>query len=110
MAWRIDRDYLDGNTDDSRVGTGQGELGSETFRFRLLDDDQNVYYGGVADREAAENDDEEGGLYQANKWGEWNAGAVWLEVRVRDAEAFGLYPGAKELTGKRDSEWISIYA
>lgn len=111
MAWKIDRDYLDGTTHESRVGTGQGELGAERFRFRLLDDDKNVYYGGVADRAAAEDDMADGGLYEANRWGEWNAGAIWLEVKVKDADAFGLYPRSMATEdGLTDDDWVGIYA
>lgn len=111
MAWKIDRDYLDGKTDDSRVGTGQGELGAERFRFRLLDDDQNVYYGGVADRAAVDDDEAFGGLYEANRWGEWNAGAIWLEVKVADADRFDLYPRAMAAErGLKDTDWVGIYA
>jgi hypothetical protein len=55
MTWKIDHDYL--NTDPkgsqfyipSRVGTcGSTNLTEvkETVRFRLLDDDGEVYYGG----------------------------------------------------------------
>jgi hypothetical protein len=111
MAWKIDRDYLDGGSDESAVGTRQGELGAERFRFRLLDDDQVVYYGGVADRAAAEDDEEYGGLYQANQWAEVYAGAVWLQVRVADADAFGLY--SREVAaghGLTDTDWVGIYA
>lgn len=111
MAWKIERDYLDGGTDETCVGTCQGELGTETFRFRIKDDDGVVYYGGVADRAAAEDDEAYGGLYEANRWGEWNAGAPWLEVKVKDADAFGLYPRAMAAeAGLTDDDWVGIYS
>lgn len=111
MAWRIDRDYLDGRTDESAVGVHQGDLGPETFRFRLLDDDRRVYYGGVADRWAAENDEEYGGLYQADQWGTVYAGAIWLQVRLKDAIAFGLYSQrVADLDGLTETDWVGIYA
>jgi hypothetical protein len=112
MAWKIDRDYLESG-DISAVGTRQGEIepGAETFRFRLKDDDGRVYYGGVADRAAAEDDEDYGGLYQANAWGEAYAGAIWLEVKAGEAATFGLY--SRELSaadGLGAEDWVGIYA
>ena len=113
MAWKIDRDYLDGGTDRSAVGTRSlgPELAAETFRFRLLDDDGVIYYGGAADAAAAEDDDSQGGLYEALCWGRGYAGATDLEVHVSDGIALGLTPRAYvDQQGKTDgADWIGIY-
>src|SRR5208282_1380860 len=107
MAWKIDRDYLDAGTDDSQVGRASlgPELEGPTFGFRCLDDDQEVYYHGIADATAALDEEDDtivmhagyppggpahGSLYEANRWAEAFAGALWLEVKVADAIKFGL--------------------
>lgn len=106
MSWRIDRDYIDAN----RVGVRQGEPEGETFRFRILDDDGEVYYGGVYDAAAAAADEAEGGLYQALQFGTWDAGATDLQVRVADGIRHGL-TSRKHVDGLglADDAWISIY-
>jgi hypothetical protein len=113
MAWRIDRDYLDGGTGETAVGTRSvgPELAANTFRFRLLDDDGVIYYGGAADAAAAEHDDAEGGLYEALCWGRNHAGATDLEVHVRDGVALGLTSrDYVDQQGKTDDgDWIGIY-
>ena len=117
MAWKIDRDYLEETDSEyNRVGTTSlgPEMGDETFRFRLLDDDGEVYYGGVADRAAAENDEEVGGLYEALRWAMADAGAVNLEVHPADGIKYGLTSADYvERIAKLDPEsnegWVSIY-
>jgi hypothetical protein len=108
MAWRIDRDYISDGDRPSAVGTRQGQPEGDTFSFRLRDDDGEVYYHGVADDR--HEDDEDGGLYLALKWGEWYAGATDLQVRADEALDHGLtsrdYLAAARL-GPRD--WVSIY-
>jgi hypothetical protein len=115
MAWIIDRDYINGGEGDtcpSRVGTASlgPDLHGETFRFRLLDDDGEVYYGGRYDQAAADNDDDTGGLYEANQWGMYDAGAVNLEVKVADGIRFGLTGRDYcDKYGLTDTDWVSIY-
>lgn len=116
MAWKIDRDYIfDPSMDDrSNVGTASlgADLGDETFRFRLRDDDENVYYGGVADADAALEDEdlEHGGLTEAWQWGMYDSGAVDLQVRVRDALKYNLTSRAYvDKFGLTDSNWVSIF-
>lgn len=49
-GWVIDRDYINGGEGDSvpsRVGVSRGTVDpKDRVRFRLLDDDGEVYYGG----------------------------------------------------------------
>ena len=111
MAWKIDRDYIN-EREHSKVGTASlgPDLAGDTFRFRLLDDDGEVYYGGVADGAAAADDDAVGGLYEANQWGMYDAGAVNLEVKVADGIAHGLTARwFADEHGLADGDWISIY-
>jgi hypothetical protein len=109
MAWMIDRDYLDSG-EDSAVGTAQGELTGATYRFRLLDDDDIVYYGGKADDAAADLDAEHGGLYMAEQWGAFYAGAIHLELHCADAIRLGLWSQEyADKYGQTDASWIRVY-
>jgi hypothetical protein len=115
MAWKITHDYINGGDGDSvpsRVGTRSTgpELEGPTFRFRILDDDGEVYYGGVADADAAVNDDAPSGLYSALAWAEHDAGATDLQMRPSDALEYHLASPAmvEPLIGKADA-WVSIY-
>jgi hypothetical protein len=89
MAWKIDRDYINGTVDDichlpSRVGS-EGAItvdgdplpsDGERVRFRIKDDDGEVYYGGWL------NDDEEcANQLSALSYGTWDAGATEIEVK-----------------------------
>lgn len=105
MAWVIKRDYLDGKGSDA-IGRGQGTLQGVTFAFRLRDDDSVVYYRGEADTNAALNDDEEGGLYEAYRWGTYYAGTTDLQIPARDGWRFGL---VDQRLHTNPDEWVSIY-
>jgi hypothetical protein len=118
MAWKIDRDYINGGEGDpvpSRVGLGSGELEGPTFRFRIRDDDGEVYYGGVADDAAARDDEAPGGLYTALQWATHDAGATDLQVRPSDALEHHLtspnYLDAVGITPETPAakRWVSIY-
>jgi hypothetical protein len=116
MAWKIDRDYLDGTTDRSKVGTMSlgPDLEGETFRFRLRDDDGEVYYGGVADKAAAEADeDEQGGLYEAYRWGTYDSGTTDLQMHPADGLKYGLtsrkYLKIVGIAPDDPKAWVSIY-
>jgi hypothetical protein len=88
--WKIDRDYIADSQADSRVGyygemTGDGyydpveELPGDPLakiRFRLLDDDGEVYYGGWL-----HDDDECLNQTEASRFGTYDAGAIWIEVK-----------------------------
>jgi hypothetical protein len=98
MGWTIDRDYLaepdtaqdDPNPVPSRAGTegaitvdggplpDKDENGVEypKVRFRLSDDDREVYYGGwLHDDPGCENQE------SALSYGTYDAGAVIIEVK-----------------------------
>jgi hypothetical protein len=116
MAWKITHDYINGGEGDSvpsRVGTRSTgpELEGPTFRFRILDDDGEVYYGGVADAHAATADDgEPGSLYEALQWGEYDAGATDLQMRPSDALEYHLAsPAMTEPLIGSANPWVSIY-
>lgn len=113
MGWKIDRDYLaerDQDSDNSRAGFTVGVLNGDTFRFRLRDDDDIVYFGGCFDAEAAEHDDHSRGLYGALKWAEGDAGCTDLQVKVPAALRLGLtsqaYVNGANLGA---TDWVSIY-
>lgn len=90
-GWRVDRDYITDDGDPalpSRVGTCSNgwtpEMAADpdAVRFRLLDDDGNVYYGGVL----LEAEDRESAGWELLQWGGWDAGAVALDVRNGSGE------------------------
>lgn len=76
MYARIDRDYINrGEYEEfNRVGTTFGSRveDSEVVRFRLKDDDGEIYYGGEADDEALET------VYE---FGLRDAGTTLLETK-----------------------------
>lgn len=90
--WRIDRDYISEEGQVARVGTSGDVYGDGFFdpvaklpgeaeglgkvRFRLLDDDREVYYGGWL-----HDDDECLNQIEACRFGEHDAGAIWIEVK-----------------------------
>jgi hypothetical protein len=94
--WKIDRDYICGEGEVSRVGTTGDTHGDGVFeaieklpgeaeglakiRFRMLDDDREVYYGGWL-----HDDDECLNQVEASRFGTNDAGAIWIEVK-RDGE------------------------
>lgn len=104
MAWHIDRDYLAEGGSESRVGHEEeheriplvlavalgvesGELPSRDaqgnglphVRFRLLDDDGEVYYGGWL-----HDDDECENQLAVLRYGESDAGCTTVEVKRGD--------------------------
>ena len=87
--WHIDRDYLSEPGEESRVGMDSGldrwatSMKRPKIRFRLLDDDKIVYYGG------------------------------WLHddrdcMNQSDALAFGMHDaGCTEIQVKREGKWVT---
>jgi hypothetical protein len=108
MAWKITEDHLQ-RGEDSAVGTVSlgPELTGDTYAFRLLDDDDNVYYDGLADDSAASKDENPGGLYDAERWGAVHAGAIHLELRCRDAVRLNLWTqDLADKLGQSPSTWV----
>lgn len=83
MSWRITTDHLETVAAHSAVGTvGGGPLNGRVFSFRLLDGDGELYYTGLADQAAMDDDlAVPGGLFEAYRWGQENAGVTDLQVR-----------------------------
>ena len=77
---KVDRDYIAEDDDVSRVGI---EWSSDLFpvgdtvRFRVKDDDGEVYYGGWLI-----NDPYGNVQYNVLKWAEHDAGATTIEVKL----------------------------
>jgi hypothetical protein len=78
--WKIDRDYISEKNEVSRVGAEGAEQYTvdegEKIRFRLLDDDGEVYYGGwlLDDKECINQE-------SALSYGTYDAGCTTIEVK-----------------------------
>jgi hypothetical protein len=100
LGWVIDRDHINTTPDDvpSRVGLGariddrvrlpllQRGLKvsdiADPVRFRVLDDDGVVYYGGAIDRSWIDGDEEY--AFNPLTWATHDAGATELQYRAPD--------------------------
>ena len=87
MAWVVTKDHLEPELSEyNRKGTGQWqgktapELKDLPHRAKLYDDDGELYYTVAFDDWADEHDEEYGGLYEAWRWGMYDAGATDLRV------------------------------
>lgn len=93
-GWVIDRDYINVGSDaqHSRVGIGETATSfhrgvavaevSNPVRFRVLDDDGEVYYGGAISR--AWIDGEEELAFSPLAWAMGDAGATELQYHYGD--------------------------
>ena len=124
MAWKITHDLLTkSNEEGCHVGFGVNlEQLKETpvperITFRLLDDDLEHYYTGVANRDAYEDDDPEdgGGLYDAYNWAMYDSGCTHLLLKLEDVLSFGKDERMAQInrdlafkTGPHKG-WVSIY-
>src|SRR5262245_28776031 len=113
-GWEITEDKISEGEFPSRVGTADGAvLDTDTYEFRLYDDDGILYYVGRANPPAywAGEDMEDGSLIKAWKWGEYDAGAIDLRIRLEVLHE--LDPKAAEILAgtwaERDG-WISLFA
>lgn len=97
-GWYIDRDYIQGYVTDtltlaSAAGTHsrgwkpEMKKDPETVRFRLLDDDGEVYFGGYL----LESEDGESAGWALLSWAMADAGAVRLDVREGPSEPWEPY-------------------
>lgn len=104
MAWIITKDHCsDGDPELDKAGKGQwgkeGEqigqppMGCFPLRFRLKDDDGNLTHSGRYDPAAVEEDEAWGGLYNALRYGEWDAGSTILEVKADEYVAHAYKDG-----------------
>jgi hypothetical protein len=136
-AWVIDRDYINDPDDDvfdvpSRVGCGATESDCaatmETFanqvfvsfdmkasevedpiRFRALDDDGEVYYGGACTREFLLGEHDY--TYTILKFVEADAGAVDVQFRADDLpeRIVEQHRGFNCVVNDGGTEWVIIY-
>lgn len=73
--WKIDRDYLDGGDIDTCSRSWDDKLASTaTVRFRMLDGDGQVYYGGRCTPEVE--------FQPLHDFGTPNAGCTTIQFRV----------------------------
>lgn len=111
MFWKITKDHL--GDEPQAVGKGNGTptemKKSELITFKLYDDDGELYYSGVCDAEAYDDDDDPAGLYGALQWGAWNAGCTDLRLKLEDVQR--LAPGSAETYARlaRQDGWVSIF-
>ena len=78
--WKIDRDYISEKDEVSRVGSEGADWATlnqgEKIRFRLKDDDGEIYYGGwLLDDEDCINQE------SALNYGMYDAGCTTIEVK-----------------------------
>lgn len=85
MSWIITEDHLDLGPDfPSRVGVESlhpPELnGGAPIRFKLYDDDGELYYSGICDPAALDEDESADSLYACLQWAMGDAGATDLRI------------------------------
>lgn len=87
MKWIITRDLLCDMGDQSRVGKGnvasKDEIPEPHIEFRLLDDDEDIYYYGVANKQEFDDADGEHAFAPLD-WAMNDAGATSMEYREGD--------------------------
>lgn len=111
MGFKITRDFIEKNKNSQAVGTEsvapthwlQMYMGDHTeedynykggkIKFRLLDDDENIYYHGLAD-------DDDLSTQLAFDWGRSYAGTVGLDLHIDSYRELYGEPKHKELISK----------
>lgn len=89
-----------------------GLTGSDVVRFKMLDDDGEVYYSGRMDRATYEMDeDEHGSAYNLLQWGMADAGTTDILFRADDLDAATVATHreigcVRKISG---NEWVQIY-
>lgn len=124
MAWKITHDLLAKQLDTkSRVNCGRDleklkEVPQkDRITFRLLDDDLEHYYTGVADRGAYEDDDDPDGLYGCYQWAMNDSGCTHLLLKLEEVLSFIADPDSPHIRINKDlafdtgpnKGWVSIY-
>lgn len=123
-GWAIDRDYIEAG----RIGFGQTQEDAEAehgfarvidittelkasevqdpVRFRALDDDGEVYYGGAVTRDWVTDGEL---AYEIDRFVEADAGAIRTEFRAEDLpEAFVARHRECNAVSK-DGKWVTVY-
>lgn len=139
-GWAIDRDYLAEGDEPSRVGYGMRtreaaetmaaltspfqritvETGlraadvKDPVRFRAMDEDGEVYYGGAVTASWITDEDDEAGTsaYLIDKFVEADAGATVVQYRAADLpEAFvEVHRKCRAIErDQRGGEWVIVY-
>jgi hypothetical protein len=84
MNWIITKDHLATGDQKGRVGVGnvsnEHEVALPRVRFRLLDDDDEVYYEGVMDKEGFDDADESQAFAPLD-WAMADAGCTEMQYR-----------------------------
>lgn len=97
MGARIDHDHTMEPGDNSEYDRTGYELwggltGTDTVRFKLRDDDGEIYYSGRMDRDMYTQHEDEGdgtepSAYLLLKWAEGDSGCTDLLIHVADSQA-----------------------
>lgn len=134
-GWVIDRDYIEAG----RVGYGMtaveaeatqesfdGVIGRQVYvgtglrssdvedavRFRALDDDDEVYYGGAVTASWVTGDDEDETAFTIDRFVEADAGATTVQFRAQDlpdefVETHRRIGATREAGG---TEWVVVFS
>ena len=134
IGWVIDRDYIAEEGEPSRVGYGmtiddaestEGQIvhrqidittelkASEVedpVRFRALDDDGEVYYGGAVTREWVT--EEPGHAYNISLFTEADAGAIDVQFRAQDLpiDFVTLHRECNAVVTSGGTDWVIVYS
>lgn len=81
MAWLITKDHIN-STDECVEGRYRGpeRKPDMPIKWRILDGDQELYYEGVCDKEAVDNDMGSAGVYHLYYWAMHDVGSTELEL------------------------------
>lgn len=116
MFWKIKTDHTataeDRASGFDRTGHCVGFTdGVKLFTAKLYDDDGELYYTVLFDREAWDNDDDPRGLYGCFRWAMNDAGVT--DLRVRKETYQQLSPGTPSAILDRITRsdgWVPVYA
>lgn len=85
---------------------------SDVVRFKMLDDDGEVYYSGRMDRDTFDMDeDDAGSAYNLLEWGTADAGCTDILFRADDLpEAFvATHRRCNSIRKISGNEWVQVY-
>lgn len=78
MAFKITKDLVENGKHEGRIRHLAGEIFTEadlTIKFKLYDDDGELYYKGVT------TDGPEEIIFAPLDWAAWNAGCTYMKVK-----------------------------